>query len=569
MSGKKILLNLGYVGDDLIAEAEEYRFETGRGKRPLLLAALIAAALLLVGCAVAYALNVGSLRLGQRQVTRQRFSEDGSEYLGEETAVEEVLTRAGIAGSPEYEAAREWYDFLQSYDPDKAIFRQAQDSLPDFPAEYASYNLYTREMQEKLEEILEKYRLKPAGAGIPFRTPKLLYEALGIPNVLRSESGATMDTFAAALYESGTLTVDGNLYLSPKEWVRTTVFYTPKGYFNENVACLSDIENWTQENYTTSSGNRVLLLFEKSGLGWAFYDGKENLVSVRAEPKDLDQLKGLADAIDLDLVPTLPESYKTEETNTGGQIGDYHFELKEVHSDGYSAWVTVAVTAPENVKLLGGLTTETEILTHGNEVNFWEPAVKDWRLDSCYGTWEEDGDGKDNTADYVLKTFSAAKDMPFGPGKVWKLYWEDLCVQSWDEEIGDFHKETVAQGTWSVDVAFQPDTTGDLELIQDSVSTRVVTGWDLQGNAVTAEADIISFRLHPYSASISYGDKDAAWDPLSQGDILVVMGDGSKITLSSVIAGMGVQCLEPDRPIDLGQVECVILADGKRLGAAK
>ena len=170
MNGKDLLLDLGYIGDDLIEEAERFRFGAAprRGlRRPVLAAALIAATLLLVGCAVAYALSVGSLRIGERQVTEQRFSADGSEYLGEETVTQQVLTRAGIAGTPEYEAAQEWYQFRQSYDPDWAISQEMGKERPAFPKEYASYDLYTQEMKDKLDEILQKYQLKPVGAGIP------------------------------------------------------------------------------------------------------------------------------------------------------------------------------------------------------------------------------------------------------------------------------------------------------------------------------------------------------------------------------------------------------------------
>ena len=63
MNGKDIFLGLKYVGEDLIEEAETARFplpatqkNTHRKiRRPLLIAAVIALTLLLVGCAVAYA----------------------------------------------------------------------------------------------------------------------------------------------------------------------------------------------------------------------------------------------------------------------------------------------------------------------------------------------------------------------------------------------------------------------------------------------------------------------------------------------------------------------------------
>ncbi len=571
MNGKDLLLDLGYIGDDLIEEAERFRFGTSsrRGlRRPVLVAALIAAALLLVGCAVAYALSVGSLRIGERQVTEQRFSADGSEYLGEETVTQQVLTRAGIAGTPEYEAAQEWYQFRQSYDPDRAISQEIGKERPAFPKEYASYDLYTQEMKDKLDEILQKYQLKPVGAGIPFQTPRLLFAALGTENILRGSSGATMDTFAGALYESGTLGVDGNVFLSDKEVVHTTAFYTPKGYFNENVVYLSDIQSWTQETYVTSSGNQALLLFKEGEWGWIFYDGKENLVCVKAEVTDLEQLKALAEAIDLDLKITLPESYKTEESGTDGWIGDYHFALKDVVSDGYSAWITISVTAPENVKLVGEggmVSTEHLFLTSRNIFGFWESTDSTQRNQSYRFGWEDDGDGKDNTANFVLRSVSHEEGKAFDTGKTWRLYWEDLRLGTWDEEIGDYRYETVAQGTWNLKITFEPNLEGDLELVQEPVPAEVAYGWDVNGNTVTKMTQITSFRLHPLGGVITCTEEEVAPDFLFGGSLVVRMRDGSEITLEGLGAAFGTQKLEAESPINIEQVECVILADGTEL----
>ena len=572
MNGKDLLLDLGYIGDDLIEEAERFRFGAAprRGlRRPVLAAALIAAALLLVGCAVAYALSVGSLRIGERQVTEQRFSADGSEYLGEETVTQQVLTRAGIAGTPEYEAALEWFQFRQSYDPDGAIFQEVRENLPTFSKEYASYDLYTQEMKDKLDEILEKYRLKPAGAGIPFQNPRLLFEALGIENILRPGGDAAMDTFSAHLYESGTLGVSGNLFLSDKEMVRITAFYTPKGYFNENVVYLSDIQNWTQENYTTASGNQVLLLFKEGEWGWAFYDGKEDLVCVKAEVTDLAGLKALAEAIDLDLKIALPESYKTEESDTDGWIGDFHFELKDVLSDGYAAWVTIGVTAPEDVKLLGegGLASTDLLLSHGhltyrNGLSFWGPVDSTRHGASYSGGWEDDGDGKDNTANFVLRSASWQGEKPFGPGKTWKLYWEDLCISTWDEEIMDYRYETVAQGPWNLKITFESNLEGDLELVQEPIPAEVAYGWDVNGNTVTKMTQITSFQLHPLGGAITCTEEEVAPDFFFDGSPVIHMKDGSEITLERLGAAFGTQGLEAESPIDIEQMECVILADG-------
>ena len=74
MNGKDILLGLKYVGDDLIEKAEYGQFPARAGntekkgtsrrsiRRPLLIAAIIAVMLLLVGCAVVYVLSLSELK---------------------------------------------------------------------------------------------------------------------------------------------------------------------------------------------------------------------------------------------------------------------------------------------------------------------------------------------------------------------------------------------------------------------------------------------------------------------------------------------------------------------------
>ena len=70
MNGKDLFLGLKYVGEDLIDEAENQPFpsqvagaeEPRKTRRPLLIAALIALMLLLVGCGVVYVLKMQDLQ---------------------------------------------------------------------------------------------------------------------------------------------------------------------------------------------------------------------------------------------------------------------------------------------------------------------------------------------------------------------------------------------------------------------------------------------------------------------------------------------------------------------------
>ena len=135
MNGKDIIWSLKNVSDSIVEEAEYGAFpvradntvkkeQTHRVlRRPFLVAAIIAMMLLLVGCAVVYMLSLKEIKLGEEQSTYDAFSYDPDtgmpiEYLGKETVIEQALSFAGMKDTPTYKAAREWYDFKQSYDPD-------------------------------------------------------------------------------------------------------------------------------------------------------------------------------------------------------------------------------------------------------------------------------------------------------------------------------------------------------------------------------------------------------------------------------------------------------------------
>ena len=134
MNGKDIFLGLQYIGEDLIEKAEYGEFPTIAEKeakrltlrKPLLIAAIVAILLLLVGCAVVYLLSLQEIKLGEEQVTYDVYNYDPQtgeavSYAGTKTETQQVLTLAGLSGTPAFQAAQEWFAFRQSYDPDRKI----------------------------------------------------------------------------------------------------------------------------------------------------------------------------------------------------------------------------------------------------------------------------------------------------------------------------------------------------------------------------------------------------------------------------------------------------------------
>lgn len=56
---------------------------------------------------------------------------------------------------------QEWYNSTKNYDPDWKIYKSTVHNPAEFSELYSEYGLYTQEMKEKLDTILEKYQMRP------------------------------------------------------------------------------------------------------------------------------------------------------------------------------------------------------------------------------------------------------------------------------------------------------------------------------------------------------------------------------------------------------------------------
>ena len=617
MNGKDIFLGLKYIGDDLIEKAEYGTFsakdmEIGnirkRIRRPLLIAAMIAILLMLVGCAVVYMLSIKEINIGQQQIYQDVFAYDPESgeavaYLGQETVTQEVLTLSGIKGSSNYLAAQEWFSFKQEYDPDHSIIMELQSagSVPEFPAEYASYNIYTQDMKDKLDEIVEKYDLNLVGRTIPFKTEELVCKALGLEDIVVAGNSAVMELDYAGYQECGNLNMDFNIIIpgdgdTETQETRCHIYYLHKQAFSEDVISLGEIETWKEWNYTTASGAEVLIFRSPTDWrGYVFCDMPNYTVTLRYEfineqysgdaagnmiiDKEVmtdQQIERLADVIDFSIEPKLVEGWEKHTdlaAGSGDVIDGYSIELKSVKSDGNNAFITLGVTAPEGINLMeyNGCPVS---LKHSNRWGFFEPSSGDsGNVGGGYGV-EDDGDGKQNTQNVVLEYSAGSSQMrdgqmPFASGKVWNIYWQDIYASYLNEATNEPEELLLVKGSWSIDVVFEDVVTEELELIIDPLPSKAAYGWDMKGNDVYQDTMITSFILRPLSATIICDLDDIAPDFLTVGDrcVYVIMKDGSKIALYGDNAGFGVQNLKPEHTIDLSMVDHVLMPDGTKLVA--
>lgn len=584
MNGKDIFLGLKYVGDDLIEKAEYGQFsakedsKTAANKRklirrPFLVAAIVAMMLLLVGCAIVYVLNLDGLKLGDQTATQDVYAYDPNTgeaiaYIGQETYTQQVLTLAGLNGTPASQAAREWYAFCESYDPDREIQRSVWGNYPEFPAEYDGYELYTQEMKDMLDQILEKYNLKLRGAKIEFPTSKQLFRALGMESILQSGSTAQMKINHSMYYENGNLDLYFEIALPGENSINAHgyLFYRPKDCLIPDTAVLTEAQ-WEEWNYTTASGAEVLIVrSEEASSAWIFSDMANHTASVRLDAVQnvsegtengtpaaqfsvltKSQLEQIADSIDFTLEPKLIDGWENlpdDSVPAGQEINGYCIEPVSAFTDGYAYQIVLRITAPEGVVL-----TDPEDHTARTEAG-----------DGVYGYCTEDGDGKQNTCHFILSESIRMRECPddgtypYPEGSVIPVYWEDLYFRRYDMARNETITTLLTEGTWKFNISLNTSDTREIELLTQPITAKACVGWKMDGTDVLEEREITSMKLRALGIDLIYEETHAAADFLSftGQPSYIVMKDGTWVAFASYAL---------DKPIDLEQVAYVQLAD--------
>lgn len=277
MNGKDIFLGLKYVGGDLIEEAEKARFPAQSDRRnarqniprPLLIAAIIALMLLLMGCAWAV------MRL-QHLTIREETS-----GIPTETSVNgeriNVISIQGFMGTDSYAAFKEWQDFLSAYDPDHSILYANNNYQA--PEAYFSYGCYSQEMTDKIDEICEKYHLQPLGAPWFFDRAEDVFDAVGIKSVFSENAG--IENSSGYCYRDGTFNIEGMLELTGQRSEQVSFGFrsVQKTAFDGVSRNIGNVDAYDQWNYTMRDGTTVLLA-SREELGLIIVDKEDSFITV-------------------------------------------------------------------------------------------------------------------------------------------------------------------------------------------------------------------------------------------------------------------------------------------------
>ena len=268
MTGKDLLTAMSGIDGRYIEEAAPAAAPKTRSlRRPLLVAAAIAAALLLVGCGIVYALRLQDMSIGKATYT-QRFDDKGKAIDPVEKSMD-IITPYGRSGDAIQQALKEWYEFQESYDPDGALLTDEPD-IPGIPNQYEyTYSCYTQEMVDKVNEIAAKYDLKLLEEWIPFQRYQsdIFLEETGIQSLLLPDSGAQITGMAGMLYLPYNFSMDFELVTENAGKLMTSYGYARKDYFPRAFPGGMDIDAYEQWDHTTPGGTKLLLALNSKGQG--------------------------------------------------------------------------------------------------------------------------------------------------------------------------------------------------------------------------------------------------------------------------------------------------------------
>lgn len=578
MNGRDIFRGLQYIGDDLIENAETGQFPVqnqGSGKtrrpirRPLLIAALIALLLLLVGCAAVYVLKMEHVKISSGTDQRDYSLVDGVYVKDPHTVSTTTLSMAGLKGSNAYKACADFYAY-------ETELRTNASASGDWAG-------YDDAINAKAQELAEQYGLKPEGQPLTFRTTRNLCDALGVERFVRDSQDVSIDISQGFCRDSGNFFVLLSFAFPEDQGYEVTytsgaLYWNRQDTFSRDYVTLEDRGDWVERNYTTSAGNTVLILTSPSQeRGYILCNRGDALMTVwlDANPEILSedsgvvsaeylhmtekQLNMVADALDFAIQPNIPTQADVDAQPAPPQKATqngYTLEVKSVETDGYVAQILIGITAPEDIVL------STEKPLHF--ANWRGMLVPADGSEAAFGPVNtlDDGDGKANTIDVLLTQSVTAKntDAPFAAGSTWTLYLVDLVYSSTDE--------TLTEGEWQFPISFGADNCDDreLELLTSPILMKAGTGWLPDGTDVVMEFPVSSFKLRKFSSKIV---RDTAAETEEQRAesytdfygwnghfICVVMKDGTRIELWDQ---------ENDSAIDLTQVDYVLLPDGTKL----
>lgn len=345
MNAVDLLLGLNDVQDSYITCAEEFLYgprasgsRRGSLRKIWLIAGLVALALLLVGCAVVYALRMQQLKVGEYRFYVPTEYDENGEVIPVETHEPIIMLSSQGAN---LEALQEWVAFTNTYDRDGSIALEADlaakaGTPSDIPEnERLTYGCYSREMSETLHSITQKYGLKLLSSfiSLDYYESHVLLDALGLPGLVKARPDVTVEYWDGTFHLEGTFSLNMEISLAGSNWSwdkgHASYHYSLKEYFDPSTGSMLASRNYSQWDYTRQDGKQVLLVLGPK-TARIYADFPEFFVTVGFDPVIQTQegqvpmtreaLEQLAELFDLS-----PHPHPT----TMAQVQEYRQEAQE------------------------------------------------------------------------------------------------------------------------------------------------------------------------------------------------------------------------------------------------
>ena len=350
MKAMDLLKALGNVKDSYVISAEEFRQGRHRNnkrfsaKKAVLVAAIIALTLLLVGCAVVYVLSLRDMKIGENTITKKEHYGPNWEVIEETQITYDVLSVQSFTDSPNQQATREWQvyrDSFETYDPLK-IPDEVRLSVPDH---YAQYGCWCPEMMEELDVLAKKYGLKLMEGerlGTNQEHVTVLLDAFDLPELLRPQPYAEVIITSAGIYRHGSYHLGLNIILEESfDWpyyIMADLHYSTKGYFDDYTITVRNLETVQEWEYPLPNGSTALLALDEE-TAVILVEGKEGFFAMDFDAKmgidrvTPEMMERIADLFDFSMIPRKLTDAEWEEATL-----DF-LAAEEQHRLDYNAWV--------------------------------------------------------------------------------------------------------------------------------------------------------------------------------------------------------------------------------------
>lgn len=305
-------------------------------RRTLLIAAIIATLLLLAGC-VAVMLGLNELVIGT-------FFYNGTNG---ETKSGDFISLQGYIDSDNYKAAQEWNQYLDQYDPDGSLLKEAEEIEFIPPIDYMAYLCYTPDMVRKIDDICSKYNLEllgpTYGPTYPTNASTEILAPLGIDSITASGMDVGVGLSNGYYYRDGSFALEGDLNFSDSDnLVAFQYRCVMKTSFDGVALGIGNVKSYDQWNYTVTDGTEVLLaLSEHKALIIADRDRFFITINILMQHMTKTELEAAADAFIFTFAPQRPDPNALVEPEWYPEVTET--EEKDTYSDYFSNWLPGSV----------------------------------------------------------------------------------------------------------------------------------------------------------------------------------------------------------------------------------